>query len=91
MQEKTKLLALQLFVSQDTCVNLQNTILNIGVGRGGPGGGGGGGGGGGRPPPQYFERGGGANIPFGPPPNNPPIFSFNFYVHKKSQMYQVEG
>ena len=26
------------------------------------------------------------------PPNNPPAFSFNFYVKReKSQMYQVEG
>ena len=38
--------------------------------------------------------GGGGHIPFAPhPPNNPPIFSFNFYVkqEKKSQMYLVEG
>ena len=43
------------------------------------------------PPPYYFI---GVNIPFAPlpPPNNPPIFSFSFYVkQEKSQMYQVEG
>ena len=39
---------------------------------------GGGGGAGG----QEFERGGGGNIPFGPP-NNPPTFSFNFYVKQE--------
>ena len=27
-------------------------------------------------------RGGGGNIPFGPP-NNPPTFSFNFYVKQE--------
>ena len=60
----------------------------IGVGRGGPRGGGGGGGGG-KPPNNLKGRGG--NIRFGPP-NNPPTFSFNFYVkQEKSQMYQVEG
>ena len=41
----------------------------IGVGTGG--------GGGGPGPPNNLR--GGANIPFGPP-NNPPTFSFNFYV-----------
>ena len=55
----------------------------IGVGRGGPGWVGAG-------PPNNL-RGGGGNIPFGLP-NNPPTFSFNFYVkQEKSQMYQVEG
>ena len=44
----------------------------IGVGRGG-------GQGGARPPNNL---GGGANIPFGPP-NNPPAFSFNFYVKRE--------
>ena len=47
----------------------------IGVGRGGEGGAGGA-----RPPPNNF--GGGANIPFGPS-NNPPAFSFNFYVKQE--------
>ena len=42
------------------------------------------------PPPNNLRGGGGGNIPFGPP-NNPPTFSFNFYVkQEKSQMYQVE-
>ena len=39
----------------------------------------GGGPGGARPPNNL---GGGANIPFGPP-NNPPTFSFNFYVKQE--------
>ena len=43
--------------------------IDIGVGRGGARGAG---------PPNNL-RGGGGNIPFGPP-NNPPTFSFNFYV-----------
>ena len=38
------------------------------------------GGQGGPGPPNNF--GGGANIPFGPP-NNPPTFSFNFYVKQE--------
>ena len=41
----------------------------------------GGGVGGGQAPPNNFG-GGGGNIPFGPP-NNPPAFSFNFYVKKE--------
>ena len=48
-------------------------VILIGVGRGGAGGGPG-------PPPNNLR--GGANIPFGPP-NNPPIFSFNFYVKQE--------
>ena len=54
----------------------------------------GGGGGGGQGPPIIFERRGGGqgppiiferrdNIPFAPTPNNPPTFSFNFYVKQK--------
>ena len=46
----------------------------IGVGRGGPGGGGG-------QAPNNL-RGGGGNIPFATP-NNPPTFSFNFYVKQE--------
>ena len=46
-----------------------------GVGRGG-----GGARGGQAPPPNNLR--GGANIPFGPP-NNPPTFSFNFYVKQE--------
>ena len=47
----------------------------IGVGRGGPGGAG--------LSPNNLG-GGGANIPFAPPPpNNPPTFSFNFYVKRE--------
>ena len=60
---------------------------SIGVGRGGgAGGGGGGGGGGGRggggspPPPIILE--GGPTYPLAPP-NNPPAFSFNFYVKQE--------
>ena len=41
---------------------------------------GGGGQGGQAPPPNNLRRGG--NIPFGPS-NNPPIFSFNFYVKQE--------
>ena len=52
--------------------------LNIGVGRGGGGGGRGGGGLG--PPPNNF--GGGPTYPLAPP-NNPPAFSFNFYVKQE--------
>ena len=44
----------------------------IGVGRGGARGG--------QAPPNNFGEG--ANIPFGPP-NNPPAFSFNFYVKQE--------
>ena len=58
-------------------MNCKGTSI-IGVGRGG-GGGGGQGGGGGRPPNNL--RGGG-NIPFWPP-NNPPTFSFNFFVKQE--------
>ena len=36
----------------------------------------------GKPPPPNNLRGG-ANIPFAPPPNNPPTFSFNFYVKQE--------
>ena len=50
-------------------------ILSIGVGRGG----GGGRGGGARPPPNNF--GGDQHTLW--PPNNPPAFSFNFYVKQK--------
>ena len=61
--------------------------VTIGVGRGGARGGGGPG------PPNNLR--GGANIPFAPPsppPNNPPTFSFNFYLkQEKITMYQVEG
>ena len=42
--------------------------MYIGVGRGGVAGAGAG-------PPVILE--GGGNIPFAPPPNNPPTFSFN--------------
>ena len=31
-------------------------------------------------PPIIWE---GGNIPFAPPPNNPPAFSFNFYVKQE--------
>ena len=55
-------------------------MRTIGVGRGG--GGGGGGAGGGQAPPPIILEGGGGNIPFGPP-NNPPTFSFNFYVKQE--------
>ena len=42
-----------------------------------------GGRGGGAGPPIIKEGGGGwGNIPFGPP-NNPPTFSFNFYVKQE--------
>ena len=41
---------------------------------------GGGRGGGGRPPPNNLREG--ANIPFGPP-DNPPTFSFNFYMKQE--------
>ena len=60
-----------------------SAYIIIGVGRGGPGG----------ARPLNNLKGGGANIPFAPPPpNNPPIFSFNYYVkQEKSQMCQVEG
>ena len=51
---------------------------SIGVGRGG-GGGGGGGGQGGRPP---NNSSGGPSYPLAPP-NNPPTFSFNFYVKQE--------
>ena len=55
----------------------------------GGGGGRAGRGGGGAGPPSNLR---GANIPFGPPPNNPPTFSFNFHVkQEKAKMYQVEG
>ena len=47
--------------------------LLIGVGRGGARGG---------PGPPNNLRGGGGNIPFGPP-NNPPTFSFSFYVKQE--------
>ena len=41
------------------------------------------------PPPPNNLIGGGHTLW---PANNPPTFSFNFYVkQKKSQMYQVEG
>ena len=43
----------------------------------------GGGGAGGPPGPPIILEGGGANIPFGPPPNKPPAFSFNFYVKQE--------
>ena len=33
-------------------------------------------------PPNNLRGGGGGNIPFGPP-NNPPTFSFNFYVKQE--------
>ena len=50
-----------------------------------------GGGVGGPRPPNNLKEGGGGNIPFGPP-DNPPTFSFNFYVkQEKSQIYQAEG
>ena len=49
----------------------KRSLSHIGVGRGG---------GGGQAPPIILE--GGANIPFGPP-NNPPTFSFNFYVKQE--------
>ena len=62
----------------------QTILLNIHRRRkrGGAGGGQGGGGGGrgGQAPPNNLR--GGANIPFGPP-NNPPTFSFNFYVKQE--------
>ena len=41
------------------------------------------GGGRGAKPPNNL-RGGGGNIPFGPP-NNPPTFSFNFYMNQYSK------
>ena len=48
-----------------------------------------GGGPGGAGPPNNLR--GGTNIPFGPP-NNPPTFSFNFYVkQEKITNVQVEG
>ena len=50
----------------------------IGVGREG-----GGGAGGGPGPPINLGGGRGANIPFGPL-NNPPAFSFNFYVKQEN-------
>ena len=50
----------------------------IGVGRGGGGQGGGGGGAG--PPPNNLR--GGPTYPLAPP-NNPPTFSFNFYVKRE--------
>ena len=56
----------------DQCLLGTEMCFYIGVGRGG-----GGGARGGQAPPIILE--GGANIPFGPP-NNPPTFSFNFYV-----------
>ena len=64
----------------DYCIH----ALIIGVGRGGQGG---------SPPPVIWERGGQHTLCLPPPPlNNPPIFSFNFYMkQEKSQMYQVEG
>ena len=46
----------------------------IGVGRGGARGG----------PGLPNNFGGGAKIPFGPP-NNPPAFSFNFYVKQEKK------
>ena len=59
--------------------NSAETYQLIGVGRGGGGGGGARG-----PGPLNNLKGGGANIPFGPPPpNNPPTFSFNFYVKQE--------
>ena len=62
--------------------------INIGVGRGGAGGGGGGRGGGAGPSNNLR---GGANIPFGHP-NNPPPFSFNFYVkQEKITNVSIEG
>ena len=58
------------------------TYLDIGVGRGGQGGGG--------QAPQSFERGGQHTL--WPPPNNPPTFSYNFYVkQEKNTNVQVEG
>ena len=53
------------------CPKKKNTNNNIGVGRGGARG---------ARPPNNLR--GGANIPFGPP-NNPPTFSFNFYVKQE--------
>ena len=38
--------------------------------------------GGGPGPPPNNLKGGGGNIPFAPP-NNPPTFSFNFYVKQQ--------
>ena len=72
-------------------IYLLGISYNIGVGRGGRRGGGGGGGGGqGGRPPITGEEWGKIKIPS--PPNNPPTFSFNFYVKQGiSQMYQVEG
>ena len=55
-------------------------MRSIGVGR--PGGGGDGGGGG-QPPPNNLRGGGGATYLLPPSPNNPPIFSFNFYVKQE--------
>ena len=52
--------------------NLRGHEVCIGVGRGG--------GQGGPGPPNNLR--GGANIPFGPP-NNPPTFSFSFYVKQE--------
>ena len=46
-----------------------------------------GGGQGGQAPPKIRE--GGGNIPFGPP-NNPPTFSFNFYV-KQEKFTNIRG
>ena len=57
-------------------LNLSKMCLFIGVGRGG------GGGGGGQPPPNNLR--GGPTYPLPPPPlNNPPTFSFNFYVKQE--------
>ena len=58
------------------------TILlhDIGVGRGGGGGGGGGGGARGAGPPNNFGGGGQHTLW---PPNNPPAFSFNFYMKQE--------
>ena len=70
----------EIFAPSAFVVKLIANNAIIGVGRGGGQGGGGGGGGGGAGPPNSLK--GGANIPFGPP-NNPPTFSFNFYVKQE--------
>ena len=64
-------------------LSLVNVAFPIGVGRGG-------GARGASPPPPNNLRGGGQHTLW--PPNNPPTFSFNFYVkQEKITKVPVEG